>query len=110
MFTCIGNVANPLKLRAVEKQLLLKRLVIFAVAGVLARMLVVPNPVLDMPRREAGHDRFAATGFRLKTLIGRQHNLIPKFLRGRETEIDVLDSFFASTNRALNASGQNGKG
>src|SRR5580704_15694171 len=96
MLTCIGNVTNPLKLRAIEKQHLLKGFVIFAVARVLARMLVVPNPVLDMPRRKGGHDCLAATGFRLKTLVGGQHNFIPKFSRGRETEVHILNNPTAS--------------
>src|SRR5271165_3030404 len=108
MLSCVRNVANPGKLRAANKNLLLKWPVIFTMAGVFPRMLVVPNPVLDVPCRQGSYHCVPATGFCLKMLVCGQDNFIPKFFSRRKAEIDVLDTL-ASRSRALNSSAQNGK-
>jgi hypothetical protein len=70
MLTGIGNIANPRKLGATVKKLLLKLLVGSVVARVFAGVLLVPYPVLDMPCGESGDNRVASRRCGLKSLVG----------------------------------------
>jgi hypothetical protein len=66
MLTGISNIANPRKLRTIVKQLRLKPRIVFAVPRVLSRMLLVPNPVLDVPRGKGCADSVPPAGVRFE--------------------------------------------
>jgi hypothetical protein len=91
MFTRISYIVNPRKLRTIVEEFILKLGIVFVVPRVLPQMILVPYPVLDMPRGKRCDDGVTPARVLFETFVGRNDYFVPIFSCRRETEIYVLD-------------------
>lgn len=91
MFSGISNVANPRQLRTGTEEVILKHSIAGILPGIRPRMLFVPQPLMDMPRRNGRVDSAFRTRLSLKSFEGRQNIAVPKLSCGDNSEVNVLN-------------------
>src|ERR1700759_3523688 len=102
MFSRLTYIANVCQFGAAVHEVFLERVIFFPVIfGVLSRMLFVPYPLMNLPRQNGRNNRICVIWGRLECFESRDNNFFPKLFCGRESEINVYDSFHAGISREI---------
>src|SRR5690242_7038576 len=91
MLACVSNVSNPSELRTLIKELGLAGYIDLVGACLFPGMMIVPNPVLQVPDGAGCVEGACWTRVCFELVVIRKHNLLPECPGRSEAHLDGLD-------------------